>query len=63
MLPRNTQRIVDNEGNVNFMRPVDDNESTAISWRVGVAAQIAKKLAYPGKSRMTCSPLKSPTSI
>ncbi|OSX63971.1 hypothetical protein POSPLADRAFT_1045115 [Postia placenta MAD-698-R-SB12] len=54
MLPRNTQRIVDNEGNVNFMRPVDDNESTAISWRVGVAAQIAKKLAYPGKSRMTC---------
>ncbi|TFY52003.1 hypothetical protein EVJ58_g10258 [Rhodofomes roseus] len=47
LLPKNTERIVDSSGQVNFMRPVGLDESAAINWRVGVGSQVAIKLDYP----------------
>lgn len=48
LLPKKTQRIVDSQGEVNFMRPVSLDESSSIMWRVSVGSQIAIKLNYPG---------------
>ncbi|OBZ73936.1 hypothetical protein A0H81_05869 [Grifola frondosa] len=47
ILPTNTQKIVDHDGHVNFMRPVGLDESTSINWRVGVATQLAKRMNLP----------------
>ncbi|KAH9913925.1 uncharacterized protein B0H18DRAFT_1047122 [Fomitopsis serialis] len=46
-LPKNTQRIVDSKGEVNYMRPVQLDEGQAINWRVNVGAQVANLLNYP----------------
>lgn len=48
-LPKNTTKIVDGEGQVNYMRPVGLDESLAIMWRVSVGAALAPKLGYPGE--------------
>ncbi|KAI0630548.1 hypothetical protein C8Q77DRAFT_1133756 [Trametes polyzona] len=47
LLPKNTTRLVDSDGQVNFMRPVSLDESLAILWRVGVGAQLAVRMGLP----------------
>ncbi|KAI0642122.1 hypothetical protein C8Q79DRAFT_1113372 [Trametes meyenii] len=46
-LPKNTQKVVDSDGQVNFMRPTDLDESLAINWRVGVGSQLAARMGLP----------------
>ncbi|KAI0675704.1 hypothetical protein C8Q78DRAFT_1150133 [Trametes maxima] len=46
-LPKNTKRIVDGDGQVNFMRPADLDESLAINWRIGVGSQLAARMGLP----------------
>ena len=55
LLPKNTERIVDSQGEVNYMRPVSLDESSSIMWRVSVGSQVAIKLGYPGASILLCS--------
>lgn len=57
-LPKNTQRVIDSQGEVNFMRPVPLDESTNIMWRVSVGGQVAIKLNYPGVCTL-CVPVSS----
>ncbi|EGN96813.1 hypothetical protein SERLA73DRAFT_75668 [Serpula lacrymans var. lacrymans S7.3] len=42
--PTNTQKVVDHEGQVNFMRPIPMDESMAIKWRREVGSALAKNL-------------------
>ncbi|KAI0741615.1 hypothetical protein C8Q80DRAFT_145059 [Daedaleopsis nitida] len=46
-LPKNTTKIVDSEGEVNYMRPIAMDESLAILWRVSVGAAVATRLGLP----------------
>ena len=48
-LPKNTKKVVDGDGQVNYMRPVEMDESLAILWRVNVATQLAKRMGLPGR--------------
>ena len=48
--PRNTTQEVDEEGQVNFMRPMGDDESTAILWRKTVGGYVAKILGKQGRA-------------
>ncbi|CAL1715091.1 unnamed protein product [Somion occarium] len=45
--PRNTEKVVDHEGQVNFMRTVGIDESLCIHWRKHVGTQVAKALGKP----------------
>ncbi|KAJ7224191.1 hypothetical protein GGX14DRAFT_648908 [Mycena pura] len=45
--PKNTTEEIDDEGCVNYMRPVDLDESICIKWRVGVGDAISMQLKYP----------------
>ncbi|CCM01806.1 uncharacterized protein FIBRA_03873 [Fibroporia radiculosa] len=47
LLPTNTERIVDAEGCVNFMRPVLIDEGAAATWRIGIGAHLAKRMGLP----------------
>ncbi|KAF7356540.1 Actin-related protein 8 [Mycena venus] len=47
--PKNTTRVVDAEGCVNYMQPVGLDESLSIKWRVGVADIMASEMKLPGK--------------
>ena len=49
LLPKNTTRIVDEEGQVNYMRPVGLDESLAIMWRVSIGTALAAKMGKPGE--------------
>ncbi|KAF9073278.1 hypothetical protein BDP27DRAFT_1417405 [Rhodocollybia butyracea] len=46
LLPTNTNRVVDSDGQVNFMQPVELDEGLAIKWRVQVGAALAKNNRY-----------------
>lgn len=46
--PKNTQKIVDGDGQVNYMRPVGVDEDAAVHWRIAVGAAVAKALDMPG---------------
>ncbi|KZT71979.1 hypothetical protein DAEQUDRAFT_763465 [Daedalea quercina L-15889] len=46
-LPKNTERIVDSKGEVNYMRVVLLDESAAINWRVSIGSQLATMLNLP----------------
>ncbi|EJF64098.1 hypothetical protein DICSQDRAFT_153218 [Dichomitus squalens LYAD-421 SS1] len=46
-LPKNTTKVVDSEGQVNYMRPVDVDESLSIMWRVAVGSQLAIRMQLP----------------
>jgi hypothetical protein len=46
--PTNTTKVVDSEGNVNFMRPCGIDESLCIGWRVTIGTAIALKMNMPG---------------
>ncbi|KAF9466099.1 hypothetical protein BDZ94DRAFT_1158717 [Collybia nuda] len=45
--PTNTTPIVDSEGHVNFMQPVDLESSSAIRWRIGAGQGAAVALERP----------------
>ncbi|PSR82623.1 hypothetical protein PHLCEN_2v6056 [Hermanssonia centrifuga] len=47
--PKNTERVVDHEGCVNFMRPIDIDEAVSITWRVAAGKMIAQTLKLDGK--------------
>ncbi|EIW79400.1 hypothetical protein CONPUDRAFT_145439 [Coniophora puteana RWD-64-598 SS2] len=47
LLPTNTARLIDSEGHVNFMRPVDPTESSSVKWRRDIAVAIATRLGMP----------------
>jgi len=44
VLPTNTERVVDHEGHVNFMRPIGLAESTSNNWRIVIGGEIAKRM-------------------
>ncbi len=46
--PTNTQRVVDHEGHVNYMRPAGLDESLCIDWRKKVGLAVARALNMPG---------------
>jgi hypothetical protein len=48
-LPRDTTFNPDSQGHVNFMRPVTDDESASIGWRIAFGKALASKLGMPGK--------------
>lgn len=62
-LPKNTTKIVDNEGQVNYMRPVPLDESLAIMWRLGVGAQLAVRMKLPGKYAEVSVRITLPNSL
>lgn len=45
--PQNTTRIVDNSGEINWMRPVDIDESLCNKWRVEIGPRVAAVLGLP----------------
>ncbi|KAI0075301.1 hypothetical protein K474DRAFT_1664349 [Panus rudis PR-1116 ss-1] len=45
--PTNTQKIVDPQGHVNFMRPVGIDESLCIHWRRQAGIAVAKAMGLP----------------
>ncbi|OCH85503.1 hypothetical protein OBBRIDRAFT_798107 [Obba rivulosa] len=45
--PKNTTRVVDHEGHVNYMQPTDLDERVAINWRTNVAAKVASSMGLP----------------
>jgi hypothetical protein len=47
--PQNTTRVVDNEGQVNFMRPVPlDEAGPSMKWRTDIASSLARALNWAG---------------
>ena len=48
-LPKNTTKVVDSEGQVNFMRPVGMEESLSNLWRVAVGSAMATRLGMPSE--------------
>ncbi|GBE86409.1 predicted protein [Sparassis crispa] len=42
--PQNTERVVDHEGCVNFMRPMSIDESGTLGWRLTVGAKLAQQM-------------------
>ncbi|KAF7308845.1 Actin-related protein 8 [Mycena kentingensis (nom. inval.)] len=48
--PKDTTEVVDDEGNVNFMRPVPLDESISVKWRIGIADALAAHFGYPDAS-------------
>ena len=47
-LPKNTTKVVTG-GQVNYMRPVDIDESLSVNWRIQVARAVATRMGLPGK--------------
>lgn len=47
--PTNTTYVVDHEGHVNFMQPLDLDSSVVIQWRVSVGNALAIELEMPGE--------------
>ena len=48
-LPKNTTKVVDSEGQVNFMRPVGMEESLTNLWRVNIGSHLAIRMQLPGE--------------
>ena len=46
-LPTNTREVVDNDGQVNYMKPLGPEDSSNIHWRCQVAIKVAEKLGKP----------------
>jgi hypothetical protein len=46
--PTDTTEVIDNEGQVNFMKPVGIDDGPSIRWRVGVGQGVAKGLNLAG---------------
>ncbi len=46
--PRNTTEIVDQDGHVNFMEPIELDIPIAIRWRVALGAAVANAMNWPG---------------
>jgi hypothetical protein len=47
--PRNTTYIVDDEDQINFMRPIPlDERGPSTKWRIDIAAALAVALKWPG---------------
>ncbi|KAH9940842.1 uncharacterized protein BXZ73DRAFT_98674 [Epithele typhae] len=44
LLPKNTAKVVDRDGSVNFMRPVPLDESLALMWRINVGREVANRM-------------------
>lgn len=59
--PTNTTPIVDSEGHVNFMQPVDLDSSSAIRWRIGAGQGAAVALERPGESFTNAEVVTYPT--
>jgi hypothetical protein len=49
--PSNTTCVVDHEGHVNFMLPLEASESVCVKWRIEVGAAVAAALRLPGTLR------------
>ncbi|KAL0575194.1 hypothetical protein V5O48_006788 [Marasmius crinis-equi] len=45
--PKNTERVVDGDGHVNYMEYLDLNHPVSINWRTGVAKAVAKACDWP----------------
>lgn len=54
--PTNTQRIVDSEGQVNYMRPVDLDEAPSVKWRSEIGTALALAMKMPGKVSLIIEP-------
>lgn len=46
--PSNTRRIVDRDGQVNYMHPLEPDDPQCIGWREGLGRQVAEKIGLPG---------------
>jgi hypothetical protein len=46
-LPTNTKEVVDKDGQVNYMKPLDLGDSSSIHWRCQIAMKVAEKLGKP----------------
>lgn len=46
-LPTNTEKVVDGDGHVNFMRPVPLDEPLCIHWRNTIGPRVAAVLGLP----------------
>ena len=53
--PSDTTQIIDGEGQVNFMKPIGLDETSAVKWRLGVAQGLAIALKLPGIALITVS--------
>lgn len=49
--PKNTERVVDSSGEVNFMQPVALEESLCIHWRSQLGPRVAAALGLPCEYR------------
>jgi hypothetical protein len=47
--PTNTTKIVDGDGQINWMRPADIDEGLCIKWRIELGPRIAAILGLPCK--------------
>ncbi|KAG7445019.1 uncharacterized protein BT62DRAFT_970236 [Guyanagaster necrorhizus] len=45
--PRNTTEVVDEDGHVNFMQPIELDNSIAIRWRASIGASVANSMKWP----------------
>lgn len=45
--PANTEKVVDSDGHVNFMRPVPIDESLSIGWRCQLGPRVAAVIGLP----------------
>jgi Transcription-silencing protein, cryptic loci regulator Clr2 len=57
--PSNTKRLVDSEGHVNYMQPVELNDDWSVRWRKSIGSAFATLMKLPGEwslSMHTCRP-------
>ena len=52
--PTNTTPVVDAEGQVNYMAPLDIDHPAAIKWRIICGASIAEIMKYPDYRECSC---------
>ena len=45
--PTNTKEVVDNAGDVNYMKPLGSDDSSDVHWRCQVAMKVAERLGKP----------------
>lgn len=55
--PQNTTRIVDSDGQVNYMQYVPSDEGMAINWRVQVGQALANAFNWPSKFPISSLPV------
>ena len=47
--PSNTRRIVDRDGEVNYMHPLEIDDPQCIKWREDLGRLVAEKIGLPGE--------------